>query len=74
MSRHATIVEYLGETNPAHSMALQAISVSTPRHRVEHEHDWRLIAEFTGRRAAIYQCSDSSCEQTRTIWRTEADT
>lgn len=52
---------------------LRSGTAEAPKHRAGHEHDWKLMAEFTGRRAAIYQCSDSTCEQTRTVWRIEAN-
>lgn len=70
MSQHAKLLA-LSET--AYQMAYQNIRVEQPRHRAEHEHNWKLMAEFTGRRAAIYQCVKAPCEQTKTIWRMESD-
>jgi hypothetical protein len=42
---------------------------ATPKHRAGELHDWEVVAEFTGLRAALLQCR--LCGETRTVWRTD---
>jgi hypothetical protein len=42
-----------------------------PKHSTEtHTHDFKIVAEFTGRRAALEECA---CGDVHTIWRSEGD-
>lgn len=56
--------------------AIQRDLATTSRkgaHAAPHVHNWMCVAEFRERGFALFECSDRTCGETRTLWQSEIE-